>query len=197
MQPEPQKDRLERCQRAVDEEPDRAANHYNLGLALTVSGRVKQAEEAYLKAVDLDPDLVQAWVNLGGVRMMRWDFDGCLDANRRAVEIDPACTQAHFNMGQAYLYKNEPEKLLDCNRRVIELDRDHAAAHYFAAVASLALDNLAAAERHLGRAMELGHTPPPDFVKAMEQARIDRTRQNRVTMIEITGASDPDSTKED
>jgi hypothetical protein len=67
-------------------------------------------------------------------------------------------------MGQAYLYRNEPDKLLECNRRVIELDRDHAAAHYFSAVAALALDNLPAAERHLGRAVELGHTPPPDFV---------------------------------
>ena len=197
MQAEGQKHRLERCQRAVDEAPDRAANHYNLGLALTVSGRVRQAETAYQKAVALDPELVQAWVNLGGVRMMRWDFDGCLEANRRAVEVDPECTQAHFNMGQAYLYKNEPEKLLECNRRVIELDRDHAAAHYFSAVASLALGNLPAAERHLGRAVELGHTPPPDFVKAMEKAQLERTRQSRVTMIEITGASDPGSTKED
>jgi tetratricopeptide (TPR) repeat protein len=197
MQPERQRDRLERCQRAVEEEPDRAANHYNLGLALTVSGRVKQAEDAYLRAVELDPDLVQAWVNLGGVRMMRWDFDGCLEANRRAVEIEPECTQAHFNMGQAYLYKNEPERLLDCNRRVLELDREHAAAHYFSAVAALALDNLAVAERHLGRAMELGHTPPPDFVKAMEKAQMERTRGSGVTVFEITGTTDPDRTKED
>lgn len=196
MQPERQRDRLERCQRAVEEEPDRATNHYNLGLALTVSGRVKQAEEAYLRAVELDPDLVQAWVNLGGVRMMRWNFDGCLEANRRAVEIDSECTQAHFNMGQAYLYKNEPEKLLECNRRVLELDREHAAAHYFSAVAALALDNLAVAERHLGRAMELGHTPPPDFVKAMEKAQMERTRGAGVTVFEITGTS-PDRTKED
>lgn len=197
MQPERQRDRLERCQRAVEEEPDRAANHYNLGLALTVSGRVKQAEEAYLRAVELDPDLVQAWVNLGGVRMMRWDFDGCLEANRRAVDIDSECIQAHFNMGQAYLYKNEPEKLLECNRRVLELDREHAAAHYFSAVAALALDKLAVAERHLGRAMELGHTPPPDFVKAMEKAQMERTRGSGVTVFEITGTSDPDRTKED
>jgi hypothetical protein len=31
----------------------------------------------------------------------------------------------------------------------------------------------------------------------MEKAQLERTRQSRITMIEITGASDPDSTKED
>lgn len=197
MERERQRDRLQRCLQAVEEHPELAASHFNLGLAYTTSGRVQLAEEAYLEAVKIDPGMLQAWVNLGGVRLMRWDFDGCLEANQRAAAIDSECVEAHFNMGQAYLYKNEPERLLECNRRVLELDRDHPAAHYFSAVAALALEDLGLTERHLARAMELGHSPPPEFMKAMEKAHVAKAREENVKLIEITGASGPDNPKEE
>ena len=197
MEGESQRHRLERCRQEIEEHPERASAHYNLGLALTISGRVKQAEEAYLRALELDPMLLQAWVNLGGVRLMRWEFKGCLEANQRAAEIRDDVPIVHYNMGQAYLYLNDPEQLVNCNRRVLELDKDHAAAHYYTAVGYLALDNMGAAERHLGRAIELGHRPTQDFVKAMEKANIKKQRENNVTLIEISGAEAPDNTKED
>ena len=197
MSRENQRQRIERCLQAVEEAPDSAAAHYNLGLAYTVSGRVKVAEEAYRRALELDPTMVEAWVNLGGVLLMRWEFAGCRDANLEAIKLDEGSVVAHYNLGQAFLYLNEPEKLLKCNERVLELDRDHAAAHYHAAVAHLALDNLGAAERHLARAMELGHAPSQDFVKALEKAQMKKARSGNVTLVEITGADSPDKPRED
>jgi tetratricopeptide (TPR) repeat protein len=194
---ESQRQRIKRLLQTVEEQPQRASAHYNLGLAYTTSGRVKLAAEAYEKALELDPDLVEAWVNLGGVRLLHWDFQACLEANQEAVARQPDLVQAHFNMGQAYLYLNEPERLLECNKRVIELDRNHGAAHYFAAVAQLALDNLGAAERHLGRAQELGHQPPQDFIKALNKAREQKARRSGANLIEISGAKAPDKDKED
>jgi len=193
---ESQKKRIERLLKATEEHPERASARYNLGLAYTASGKVKLAEEAYLKAVELDPNMVEAWVNLGGVRLLHWDFQGCLEANQEAAARQPDLAIAHFNMGQAYLYLNDPEHLLECNSRVLELEREHADAHYYSAVAHLAMDNLGAAERHLGRGMELGHQPPQDFIKAMDKARQQKA-QSGVTLIEITGAEAPDKNKED
>jgi tetratricopeptide (TPR) repeat protein len=195
MENESQRHRLDRCLRDVEEHPDRASSHYNLGLAYTVSGRVKQAEESYVKALEIEPTLVQAWVNLGGVRLMRWEFKGCLEANQAAARLRDDLPIVHYNMGQAYLYLNDPENLVRCNERVLELDRDHAAAHYYAAVGHLATDNLGSAERHLGRAIELGHHPTQDFIKAMEKARTKQPQQ--ISMIEISGAETPDKKKED
>lgn len=198
---ETQKDRLERCLQDVEQHPDRASAWYNLGRAYTISGRVKQAEEAYEKAVEIDPRMVEAWVNLGGVRMLHWDFEGCLEANRHAAEIQPDLVEAHFNMGQAHLYLNHPEQLLESNQRVLELDRNHAAGHYFAAVAQLALDNVGAARRHLGRAMELGHQPTHEFMRAMEKVQLREARDSRMTVVEIAGPERPqneeDPTKEE
>ena len=197
MEYESQRNRLERCMKDVEENPEKASVHYNLGLAYTVSGRVKKAEAAYLKAVELDPALHQAWVNLGGVRLMRWEFQGCLEANQEAAKIREDVPIIHYNMGQAYLYLNDPENLVRCNQRVLELDRDHALAHYHAAVGYMALDNFGAAERHLGRAIELGHRPTQDFVKAMEKANLKKQRKKNVTLIELSGAETPENPKED
>jgi len=197
MNRESQRHRLERCQKEIEEHPESASAHYNLGLAYTVSGRVKSAEEAYLKAVELDPNLIQAWVNLGGVRLMYWDFEGCRDANLEALKRDDTVVVAHYNLGQAYLYLNDPDNLVKCNERVIELERDHAAAHYYAAVGNLALDRMGAAERHLARAIELGHAPTQDFVKAMEKAQMKKARKAQTTLVEITGAKGPDKKRED
>jgi len=192
---ESQKKRIARCLKAVEDEPERASAYFNLGLAYTSSGRVKSAEEAYLKAVERDPEMVEAWVNLGGVRLLGWDFQGCLEANQKAADLEDDSVVAHYNMGQAYLYLNDPENLLSCNLKVIELERDHPAAHYFAAVAYLAQNQVGAAERHLGRAMELGHQPPPEFLRALEKAQ--KKAANKVTLLEIAGAEAPENAKED
>jgi tetratricopeptide (TPR) repeat protein len=100
MENESQRHRLERCQRDAEEHPERASAHHNLGLAYTVSGRVKKAEESYLKALEIDPSLVQAWVNLGGVRLMRWEFQGCLEANQAAAKLRDDLPIVHYNMGR-------------------------------------------------------------------------------------------------
>ncbi len=197
MKNESQRHRLERCQQDVAEHPERASAHYNLGLAYTVSGRVKQAEESYLRALEIDPTMIKAWVNLGGVRLMRWEFQGCLEANQAAARLRDDLPIVHYNMGQAYLYLNDPESLVRCNEKVLELDRNNGAAHYYAAVGQLAMDNLGAAERHLGRALELGHQPTQDFIKAMEKAQLKKQQTQPISLIEISGAETPDTTKED
>lgn len=194
--PESRTDRLERCLQAAQDRPESAAAHYNLGLAYQMAGRFQAAEDAYLKAVELDPELVEAWVNLGGVRLHGWDFEGCLEASRRAVELRDDLVIAHYNLGQAYLYMNDPENLVSCSKRVLELDRDHALSHYYAAVGLLALGELGAAERHLGRAMELGHRPTAEFMRALERAQRAKA-EGRVNMIEIAGGDPPETPKED
>ena len=194
LRPESRTERLERCRHELERNPESGVAHYNLGLAYQVMGRFQQAEKAYLEAIDKEPELVEAWVNLGGVRLHMWDFDGCLEASKRAVELREELAVAHFNLGQAYLYKNDPENLVRCTKRVIEIDREHAAGHYFAAVGLLAIGDLGGAKRHLGRAMELGHRPTPELMKAMEKA--ERSRASGTT-VEIPGVDTPETSKED
>jgi tetratricopeptide (TPR) repeat protein len=189
-------ERLERCLAAVNENPGSAISQYNLGLAYQKTGRFLLAEEAYAKAVELEPTLTEAWVNLGGVRLHNWDFEGCLEASKVAVSQREDLALAHYNLGQAYLYMNEPDKLVRCNKRVLELERDNAAAHYYAAVGLLAVGDVTGAERHGGRAMELGHRPTPEFLRALEKAQRAEAG-GRISMVEIAGGETPEKPKED
>ncbi len=176
------KERIEHWKRRVEESPDSAAAHYNLGLAYTAVGKMTSAEGAYRRAVELDPTLLEAWVNLAGTLLLQWRFEECLEASRKAVELRDDLPVVHFNMGQAYLYLGDADGLVECNRRVLELDSDHPAANYFLAVGLLAQKKVAKARFYLERAMRLGHRPTPEFLRAMERAKDDGVR-----LIEVGG----------
>ena len=193
--PESRTERLERRLKAAEDRPESAAAQYNLGLAYQKMGRFQSAEKAYLKAVEIDLMLAEAWVNLGGVRLQTWDFEGCLNASLKAVELRDDLVLAHHNLGQAHLYMNDAKNLVRCTRNVLDLDPDHPPSHYFAAVGLLALGNGGGAERHLARAIELGHRPTPEFLKAMEKAQ--RSKAEDIQIAEIAGGDAPEKPKED
>ena len=170
MNEESREDRVARWKKRVEEAPESAPAHFNLGLAHTERGRMMEAEKAYRRAVGLDPDLVQAWVNLGGALLMKWDFQGSLDANQEAVSRKDDLAEAHYNMGQAYLYLKNADELVRCNRRVLELDESHVAAHYFLAVGLLATDHVGEARAECSRAASLGYQPRAEFLKSLDRA---------------------------
>jgi tetratricopeptide (TPR) repeat protein len=161
---------LERCLQRVETHPQSAAAHFNLGLAYTQRRMADRAEQAYRKALEIDPDLVEAWVNLGGVLMLKWDFKGSLEANREAIKRKDDRVLAHYNSGQAYLYLGDAEGLVRSTRRVVELDPHHAAGCYFLAVGLLAVGRVEEARTAVGRAKFLGHSPAPEFLRALAKA---------------------------
>jgi tetratricopeptide (TPR) repeat protein len=188
MNVETRQDRVARWQQRVEEQPDSAAAHFNLGLAHTERGRMMAAAAEYRRAVELDPDLVQAWVNLGGALLMKWDFQGCLEANQEAVRRQEDLVVAHFNMGQAYLYLDRAEELVRCNRRVLELEPSHAAGHYFLAVGLLATRQVAEARAESDRALALGYQPRPEFLKSLDRAEKAAVRKDTTSASPDAGA---------
>jgi len=186
--------RVERCLRDVEARRDSPTAHFNLGLAYTQQGRMSSAEKAYRKALELDPDLVEAWVNLGGTLLLKWDFEGCQEANREAIRRRDDLLLAHFNLGQACLYLKDAAGVVDRNRKVIELDPNHAKGHYFLAVGLLATDRVAEAREELSRAAALGHSPPPDFLRALEKR--EKQPSDSESVRDTPGVETPDHTKE-
>lgn len=197
MTKETNQERLERCRKKVQEHPDSAAAHFNLGLSYTQAGRMNPAEESYRKALELDPDMVEAWVNLGGVLLLKWDFKGALEANKEALTRRADVLLAHYNMGQACLYLGDADGVVRANTEVIKLDANHAAGHYHLAVGLLAQDKAQEARGVLARAMALGHRPTPEFLRGLEKA--ERAQLGNIVEISgnTTGENTPDETKEE
>jgi len=182
---------LERCLRQVENHPESAKAHFNLGLAYTQRGRADRAEHAYRKSLEIDPDLVEAWVNLGGVLMLKWDFQGSVEANREALKRKEDLVLAHYNIGQASLYLGDAEEVVRCSRRVIELDPSHAAGHYSLAVGLLATERVQESREALSRAKALGHSPQPDFLKAMHVAEERLEGEQKTNLVTNIGAEAP------
>jgi len=191
MTTETNKERLERRIQQTENHPESAAAHFNLGLAYNQTGHVDRAEQAYRKALDIDPDLVEAWVNLGGVLMLKWDFNGAVEANREALARKDDLVLAHYNTGQANLYLGNAEAVVQSCNRVVELDRNHAAGHYFLAVGLLATNRLDEARESLSRAKALGHSPEPDFLKAIGLAEKQLEEQKDPSIVTTIGAGAP------
>lgn len=191
MPTETTKLQLERCLRQVEKHPESAKAHFNLGLAYTQRGGVELAEQAYRKSVEIDPDLIEAWVNLGGVLMLKWDFQGSVEANREALKRKEDLVLAHYNIGQASLYLGDAEEVVRCSRRVIELEPNHAAGHYFLAVGLLATKRVEEARAALSRAKALGHSPQPDFLRAMNAAEEKLERERNTNLVTNIGADAP------
>jgi tetratricopeptide (TPR) repeat protein len=131
-------------------------------------GFVNKAEESFRRAVLLDPEFAEAWSNLGGALLSGWDFDGCLEANRRALECNPNLVQAHYNIGLCHMYQGKEKEVMASFRRVIELEPSNGGGHYYLAVGLRADGQIEAARVSLNRAVALGHTPEPEFLKTME-----------------------------
>lgn len=171
------KDRLEKLHQAVADNPTSARAHFRLGTALLKTQAIRQGEDALRKAVELDPKSVESWVNLGGALMTHWDFEGCIQANAKALEIKPDLVHAHYNKGLGHMYLGQPDEMLTCFQRVVELDPSHPAGTYHLAVAQLAAKQLEEAQATLTKAMQLGYSPEPKLLKALELEKTERAEK--------------------
>ncbi len=158
--------RLDKLREAVAESPDSAPAHLKLGTAL-LRKSLLAAEKALLRATELDPQCIEAWVNLGGARLSRHDFKGCIEANRRAAECDPEAPLPHYNRGLGHMFLGQAEEMHACFQRVVEIDPEHAGGHFHVAAALLELGKIKEARNSLAKAMNLGYSPPPEFLRAL------------------------------
>jgi tetratricopeptide (TPR) repeat protein len=183
--------KLERCRREAEENPGSAVAHYNLGLAYTRRGQMDSAESAYRKALEIDPDMVEAWVNLGGALMLKWDFEGSKEANREALKRKGDLVLAHYNTAQASLHLGDAEAVVRSCERILELDPNHAAGCYFLAAGLLATGEVERAREATARAEALGHSPAPDFLRALEKAQKELDGEHDEGTETHTGAQAP------
>jgi Flp pilus assembly protein TadD len=163
------KQKISELEQAVRERPDSAEAHLKLGTALLHVGAISRAEVALRRAVELDESSDAAMINLGGVLLAKWDFAGCIEVNRKVAERSPDLLLAHYNQGLGHLYLKHPEEMVSCFRRVVEIDPDHAGGQYHLAVGLLEIGEVEQAREALDRAVSLGHSPAPEFLKALEK----------------------------
>lgn len=86
----------------VEQNPNRAFGHFNLGCAyLEQVDDLDAAEREFKKALSLDPVFPRLRTQLGHVRLIREDYEGALRHYDQAVIQNTFDTEAHLNRGIA------------------------------------------------------------------------------------------------
>jgi len=82
-------------------EPNVAAPHQNLALALSAAGRSREALSHCEEACRLEPDDPELWFSLGLAHAELGDANGAVTALERATSLDPKFARAFYNLGLA------------------------------------------------------------------------------------------------
>lgn len=110
----------------IDDDPENAFAHYNLGLLDQTDGELKDADVSYRKALEVDPAMSPALFNLALVRTDEGAFDEAVELYQRAITADPEMAPAHLNLGLLLNQAGRSDEAGASLARAAELDPDLA-----------------------------------------------------------------------
>lgn len=109
-------------------EPDLAAAHADLGLALLRAGDLGAARAELRRAVTIEPANARAWIDLGIARERAGILDGALEALQRAAALAPRLPGAHYNLARLQALGGDVDRAITSYRRVLALEPLHPQA---------------------------------------------------------------------
>ena len=126
---------LKAMQTAIRLSPNDPSAHYNLGIALKESDRLKEAEVAYRKALDLKFDYPEANNNLGVVLQGMGRTQEAINSFKKELEYNPTYAGAFWNLSGCQKNIKDAEywinKCLEVNRNHIKSKLTKAALSYY------------------------------------------------------------------
>jgi tetratricopeptide (TPR) repeat protein len=112
---------IEHLERAIQNNPNVALYHANLGEMRRLVGRIDEAILAGRRALELRPDFPAALSNLGIALFDQGEFEEALAQYDRAIALQDDFAQAHSNRGNALLRLKRYPEAESAYRRAIEL----------------------------------------------------------------------------
>ncbi|HZD32276.1 MAG TPA: tetratricopeptide repeat protein [Candidatus Angelobacter sp.] len=109
--------------RVLEQEPDHAAAHINLGTLSYHRQDFAAAENHYRLAVKADPRYALAYFDLGNVLDETGKMTEAIAAYRTAIQLAPTYADAHYNLAIAYERQRQPRRALAHWKTYAKLDR--------------------------------------------------------------------------
>ena len=129
---------------AVNLNPNIAAFHFNLGLALQARGQFDEAIAAYRRSCQLDPSEAKHHCNLGFALWNVGELDEAITESRLAIQRSPDFVEAHNNLGNALRDKGQIDEAIAAYLHALKFSPAFAEIH----------NNLGNALRDKGRITE-------------------------------------------
>ena len=80
---------IDTLQKALENDPDNAVGHYQLGQAFALKHDLGRAESEWRQAARLKPDLTEAQRSIAAVELSRRDFDGAAQTAGQVIAVQP------------------------------------------------------------------------------------------------------------
>lgn len=110
--------------------PDNAGLRLNLGMALYMAGKKRDATAELQQAVRLDPRLTPAWLFLGSTHLQLGDPTAAVKSLRRALDLEPSQYQARQMLAEALFSLGHFEEAVREYRKLTASVPENAQAWY-------------------------------------------------------------------
>lgn len=107
-----------------------ARRQYNKGLELRRLGKLREAQDAYLKAVELDPGYCDAMDNLGQLLRREGDVKQAISWYRRSLSVKPDNAVAHQDLAVAYVFEGDTNRALSEYQWLVANDPENPEGYY-------------------------------------------------------------------
>ena len=114
---------------AIDNSPDFAEAHNNLGITQTQLGRLDAAVESFKNALTIKPDYAEAHNNLGITLKGLNKLDDALKSYEKAISIKPDFAEAYNNRGSLFKEWGKLNTAAACYEKAISIKPDFAEAY--------------------------------------------------------------------
>jgi Flp pilus assembly protein TadD len=149
--------------KALEFNPNNAAVHRALGIALTMKGMLEEARAHLVKSIQLEPDVADTHSDLAVVLRRQGKFQEAIEPCRTALRIDPQNGIAQLTLGIVLFELGKLEEARVHLSEAVRLRPNDPVAHYYLAVTSHEQEEPVEAAVHYGLALE--HNP--DYVEAL------------------------------
>jgi len=151
------KDSISIWEDVLQNHPDEAKAHFNLGLAYRVSGNSEKALEHYRAAIDSDPRHAGAYNNIAFIKRIEGDFESAETFCRQAIERNPEMWEAHLNLAYILIWNESGRfgEALSAATRSLDLNPGSDFAWFARGLALFYLDRWDESTRCLDRAVSL------------------------------------------
>ncbi len=144
--------------------------HFNLGIALTRTGKPLEAKKHYEKALEIVPDYEEVHNNLGNLLLVEGKTDEAIVHFLKVISSNPDNSNGHNNYGTALARVGKiPEAILSFSK-AISLQNNHFDARVNLANAYLSQKRSEEALQELGVVLKMNPNFPP-ALKALARAK--------------------------
>jgi tetratricopeptide (TPR) repeat protein len=168
--------------RAITANPANSRFYNSQGALYYALGRNAEAELAFRRSVALNEKDGTAWNNLGNALLR---LDRAAEAEqcfRNALAVMPSFVNAINNLGVAFKRQGLLDKAMICFREAVHHHENYLDAQFNLAELSLQLEDLANAEKHFRKAIEIDPDCTPAY-SALAQTLSDQRRSDEALAV--------------